>query len=564
MKKIIYYIFLVFTLMNSKISYSQNPNYLIDSSYQFIADKYYKYKFIDTLKSRNLVEIFLKKANKEKDTINIIDGYYFLGEVYNDDKIYLSFLDSLIEKTTKKPNKMFPAYLYAQKGGYELNNYNINESLKNYISAIKYAKKYKNDSIKYIINQKIAILKFRNKNFTESKKLNLKAYTFYKENQKFINRNEYNSLLSNISSNYLKEKKYDSAIFFNNKSSEFALKNNFLVFIPYSLYRKGQIEFKQEKYHLAIKNFKASIPGIIKDENYYILSESYNLIAKSYYKLNNYNEALKYNLLVDSLYNKKKITQKSQRSSYNFLINHYKEKKDLKNQLKYIEKFLKVDSILNLKDKNLAKTFSDEYDTPKLVAAKEKLIHELKDNIITTKKISIFLTLLVLIAFSLFIYQYKKKKDLKHRFNNFIKSQEKKVNKISKPVKITSNEIDIPKLVVNDIIIKLNLFEEHKEFKERNINLSSLALKLDTNTNYLSKTINHYKKKNFANYLNDLRINYAITLLNNNILVRKYTIKAIANEVGFNTAESFSNAFFKKTGLKPSFYIKQLEKLKIA
>ena len=550
--------------MNSKISCSQNPNSLIDSSYQFIADKYYKYKFIDTLKSRKLVEIFLKKANKEKDTNNIIDGYYFLGEVYNDDKIYLSFLDSLIEKTTKKPNKMFPAYLYLDRGRYYLINNINNESLKNYLLVLKYTKLFKNDSLKYIAKGKIALLKRRNKKFIDAKKTYLQCLYYYNLNPNRINKNDYFSLLFNISTIYKDLIQIDSSSIFNKKAYEFAKKNKDESLANLCSLRKGEIYFIQKKYIYAITNFKKAIPFIIEDENYPILSSSFDLIAKSNFKLGDYNEALKYNLLIDSLYNSTRITHKSQRSSYNFLINHYKEKKDLKNQLKYIEKFLKVDSILNLKDKNLAKTFSDEYDTPKLVAAKEKLIHELKDNIITTKKISIFLTLLVLIAFSLFIYQYKKKKDLKHRFNNFIKSQDKKVNKISKPLKITSNEIDIPKLVVNDIIIKLNLFEEHKEFKERNINLSSLALKLDTNTNYLSKTINHYKKKNFANYLNDLRINYAITLLNNNILVRKYTIKAIANEVGFNTAESFSNAFFKKTGLKPSFYIKQLEKLKIA
>ncbi len=36
---------------------------------------------------------------------------------------------------------------------------------------------------------------------------------------------------------------------------------------------------------------------------------------------------------------------------------------------------------------------------------------------------------------------------------------------------------------------------------------------------------------------------------------------AIAEEAGFNTAESFSKAFFKKTGIKPSYFIKELTEL---
>ena len=35
---------------------------------------------------------------------------------------------------------------------------------------------------------------------------------------------------------------------------------------------------------------------------------------------------------------------------------------------------------------------------------------------------------------------------------------------------------------------------------------------------------------------------------------------AIAQEVGFNNSESFSKAFYKKTGIYPSYFIKQLEK----
>jgi AraC-like DNA-binding protein len=39
---------------------------------------------------------------------------------------------------------------------------------------------------------------------------------------------------------------------------------------------------------------------------------------------------------------------------------------------------------------------------------------------------------------------------------------------------------------------------------------------------------------------------------------RKYTIKAIAIEIGFNTDQAFSKAFHKKTGVFPSSFIKEL------
>ena len=79
---------------------------------------------------------------------------------------------------------------------------------------------------------------------------------------------------------------------------------------------------------------------------------------------------------------------------------------------------------------------------------------------------------------------------------------------------------------------------------------------------YLSKIINEHKNKPFIQYVNDLRIDYALNELQNKKRLRNYTINALANEFGFNSAESFNSAFYKKTKIKCSFYIKELEKLK--
>jgi AraC-like DNA-binding protein len=42
--------------------------------------------------------------------------------------------------------------------------------------------------------------------------------------------------------------------------------------------------------------------------------------------------------------------------------------------------------------------------------------------------------------------------------------------------------------------------------------------------------------------------------------MQNYTISALAKEFGYNNTESFSTAFYKQTGIKPSYYIKQLRK----
>ncbi len=55
-----------------------------------------------------------------------------------------------------------------------------------------------------------------------------------------------------------------------------------------------------------------------------------------------------------------------------------------------------------------------------------------------------------------------------------------------------------------------------------------------------------------------LNVQYAMNQFKNGANLSKYSIKAIAKEVGFGTPESFSNAFEKEFGIKPSVFIKKL------
>ncbi|WP_109097198.1 helix-turn-helix domain-containing protein [Aquimarina sp. AU58] len=73
------------------------------------------------------------------------------------------------------------------------------------------------------------------------------------------------------------------------------------------------------------------------------------------------------------------------------------------------------------------------------------------------------------------------------------------------------------------------------------------------------KVIYCHKQKTLSQYINDLRIDFVVEKFRSDSKFRKYTIKAIAQEVGFNTAEAFSKTFYKKTGIYPSYFIKKLE-----
>ena len=115
--------------------------------------------------------------------------------------------------------------------------------------------------------------------------------------------------------------------------------------------------------------------------------------------------------------------------------------------------------------------------------------------------------------------------------------------------------------MISDILKKLEIFESEHTFIKNGITLNKLSKDFNTNTAYLSKIINHYKKESFSSYLNNLRIDFVIKELKNNKQFRSYTILAISKEIGFNNPESFSKAFYKKTGIYPSYFIKELNQL---
>lgn len=122
-----------------------------------------------------------------------------------------------------------------------------------------------------------------------------------------------------------------------------------------------------------------------------------------------------------------------------------------------------------------------------------------------------------------------------------------------------SSQLDISDKLRQQILTGLEKMEAQEYYLQTECNLYNVAKKVHTNTSYLSKVINAHFSKNFHTYINDLRINYAILRLKNDTKFRSYSIKSIAQEVGYKSADSFSKYFKIHTGLLPSFYIKQLK-----
>ncbi|MEP3206279.1 MAG: helix-turn-helix domain-containing protein, partial [Gilvibacter sp.] len=276
----------------------------------------------------------------------------------------------------------------------------------------------------------------------------------------------------------------------------------------------------------------------------------------SYMNLDSITKGIKHLKLADSLYDEIGFILPSQKRLLSELSDYYAGIGDISTQLKYINKQIFLDSIYNKIYASINSRIIREYDTPRLIAQKEALIAQLEEEkSFLSKKSAWILAFLILSLGSIPFFVVRQRK-LKKRFDTLIKSMDSEVKKIPKPVTKSSLSSE----VIDEIMEKLQRFEDQQKYLSGSVSLQGVAKSFNTNSSYLSKVVNLHKDKNFSQYLNDLRIDYAINELTNNAKFRRYTIKAIAQDVGFGNSQSFSKAFHSKTGLQPSYFVRKLNK----
>ena len=109
------------------------------------------------------------------------------------------------------------------------------------------------------------------------------------------------------------------------------------------------------------------------------------------------------------------------------------------------------------------------------------------------------------------------------------------------------------------IFIELNrIVVQDQLYLSSELSREDLAQLVHLNNARFARMIKECTGTNFNGYINDLRIDYAIKLLK---MHPNYTIRAIADEVGFNSTPILYNLFKKKTGMTPYEFKKAQESL---
>ncbi len=518
---------------------------------------------VDLKTRKTYAKIYYNKAKRLGDDMKIANAMYLNALVSEDESTTLKYADSIIALTKDSGDFQYPAKGYILKGNLFLTNFRLKEALENILEAEKYSKKTKNIEQNLLVNRYIGLIKIELGKPQEALPLFLESHNFLKtKKSNYLDLLFVEWVLSDI---YIRLDKVDTALEYIDNALQRPKEEN-----PYYIYFEM---YKGICCHLK-KDFAQSNVFIDKSiHSIGLINDPLNLAVCYYYKgeniLQNEKNPVKarvYFEKVDEILLKAKKNSRDLRDNYIRLIEITKNQKDDKKQLYYLNRLIEIDNYFEKNNIVLSESINKNYDTPRLFAEKEKLISKIRQE--KYLFIGFGCLLFVVLGFSMFsLFKTKKENRLfEERFKQLMqkpiteeKPIEKEIIETTEIKEIKTKTIDLPIEIATEILKKLSQFENDKGYLQQNIKQTDFAKQLDSNSSYLSKTINHYKGKNFSQYLNDLRIDFAVKKIRSDKKFRKYTIKAISEEVGFSNPESFSKAFYSKTGLQPSYFIKKIE-----
>ncbi|MBC9795097.1 helix-turn-helix transcriptional regulator [Sinomicrobium weinanense] len=541
-----------------------DPDPLFQKSYEELEDSFYQYRY-DTLKARVYASVYLEKGKLDKDKTKQANGYGFMSAI-SKTEISEKYADSLIAiATTLNDNEHLIRGLFLKArtlrdmGKHKMA---LDELLKIDQLAIANNDLHQQLNVKY----SIGLIKNDIGEYEEALQV-FKEYVshneeLYKKDKSYIK--NYTIGLMALGDAYIRNKEYDSAMAINKKGMALAQKDKKALNPIYFTQSGGITAYYQKKHLTAKDSIQRAIDTLLKIGDINNATVGYLYLGKIFQDQNKKEIAARYFAKVDSMVQHHNTVFPEVREAYEFMIDYFKREEDAKSRLQYIEGLLHLDSVLISNSQYLTKHIIQKYDTPRLLLEKDELIYTLQDRQ-QTSRIRTLILLGVVLFSSVFAFNYYRKQQIyKKKFENLLKKNSTKRKTGFRKVKTQNIEgLNISETALNNITEKLKQFVAKKRFLNNDVSLTNLAKAIDTNPKYLTTVIKFYEQKNFTSYINDLRIDYAIERLKSDLSFRKYSIQAIAREVGFNSTQSFSKLFYKKTGIHPSYFIQHLEKREV-
>jgi len=377
----------------------------------------------------------------------------------------------------------------------------------------------------------------------------------------FKNTRNHVNILTTVSDIYLAREQYDSVLSFAEQgiviSKLLDYKEGLLDFYV----KKGMIYYYKKKYDVSLKHlFEAQ--DVLQHQGltnrFYPIVNSNYFLASCYYEQGDYEKAIEVLDQTIHMLKEEDMMKPPVIQTHLLLANCYREQKDFEKALYWNNQYVTLTNDFQ-KEKDITVNTIFEKEAEKLEVEIKSLKNEQEAN--TKIKTYGVLGLLLLILFILLItYRYYQgKKSNKVRFDDLMQKISVLEHQEKEPARQTITEIAIDDDKIVAVLKGLDKLESQEFFLRSDCNLRAMAKKVKTNATYLSKIINIHKEKNFNDYINDLRIEYVLRRLKDDRKFRSFSIKSIATEIGYKSDFSFSKHFRAKTGLNPSYYIKNIE-----
>ncbi len=246
-------------------------------------------------------------------------------------------------------------------------------------------------------------------------------------------------------------------------------------------------------------------------------------------------------------------------SLYKILADAYAMQGDTIASHRYEESYLRLqDTVFNRVGMNVATGELADLEDHK----NAKHVSVLKDIIHDRTVVIIAFSVLLLILLILLLLLIRNGRRLHFAYKAVVEKNAEllKTYDASLGEKATSNEKDGADGIDGELLSKIqHVLADKQTISNPDFSLKMLADEVESNTKYVSQVINAYYEMNFKTLLNECRIREACRLMGDSENVKKYTLQAIYENVGYSNATSFIRAFKRINGMTPSEYQRFLE-----
>ncbi|SHN13812.1 AraC family transcriptional regulator [Flavobacterium xinjiangense] len=506
-----------------------------------------------SVKQSLYLQSFLHKAKSEKNPEKIIDGYKNYVH-HSPENLKLVYADSMIYVAKKSKDNALIGSAYLSKGIVYYAQKKHNYALDNFLIANNFISKTNDNYLIYKVKYNIANIKYYLRFYDEAISLFRECTSYFKDE----NARAYLNSMHLLGLCYNKIGNYGLCSETNEKGLAEGKRLDDNEMESYFIHSEGINQYFKNNYATAIKKITYSLPVIKENKDFANESVGYFYIGKSYWALHKPKMALPYFRKVDGIFDAKSYIRPDLLENYELIIKYYKSQNNLKAQLHYIEKLLKADHILDTKYEYLSGRIRKEYDTKEIISERNNI-----KILLDRRKYNdfIFIAVITFLFFSILFLVYRHIRNKKIYRQKFEELMEKSETTTKVEAKNTTNGIEgINQDTVASVLKQLERFEKDKKFLEKDLTAAKLTAAFDSNAKYLSKIIYHYRGKNFTKYINDLKIDYIISLIKEDKRIRNYTNMALAEEAGFSSTQRFTTAFFSKTRMPTSYFIEEIKK----